>query len=96
MLEALSYGLSCVISDIPANREVGLDDERYFKPGDVQALAVKLGEFMARPLTFPERQKLLELIAGKYNWEKIAEKTLEVYEKVERETSITSSVQRPA
>ena len=31
LLEAMSYGLSVLVSDIPANLEVGLSKERYFK-----------------------------------------------------------------
>lgn len=40
MLEALSYGLPVIASDIPANLEVGLPSEHYFPLGDVGALAV--------------------------------------------------------
>jgi alpha-maltose-1-phosphate synthase len=42
LLEAMSYGLSCIVSDIPANREVGLPEESYFKAGDINAVAEKI------------------------------------------------------
>ncbi len=35
LLEAMSYGLPVLVSDIPANREVRLPVERYFRCGDV-------------------------------------------------------------
>jgi glycosyltransferase involved in cell wall biosynthesis len=31
LLEAMSYGLSALVSDIPANKEVKLPSERYFR-----------------------------------------------------------------
>jgi hypothetical protein len=39
--QALSYGLSVLVSDIPANKEVGLPVERYFRCGDVDGLKEK-------------------------------------------------------
>ena len=42
LLEAMSYGLPVLVSDIPANKEVELPDERYFKCGDVGDLKEKL------------------------------------------------------
>ena len=64
----MSYGLSCVVSDIPANREVALDDARYVKPGDVDALADKLNTFAAKPLNAEEKAAQIRLVAEKYNW----------------------------
>jgi len=34
----MSYGLPVLVSDIPANKEVELPDERYFKCGNVNDL----------------------------------------------------------
>ena len=82
LLEAMSYGLSCIASDIPPNREVGLSEERFFKPGDVKALAGKIKEFMDKPLTDEEKRRQIDMVAKKYNWEKIAAQTLQVYREV--------------
>jgi len=82
LLEALRYGLSCVVSDIPANRDVGLTEERYFKPGDVQGMAEKIGEFVSRPLSKTEREFQAQLVARKFNWDRIAEQTFQVYQKI--------------
>jgi hypothetical protein len=38
----MSYGLFCIASDIPANRNLGLSDDRHFKAGDSEALSKKL------------------------------------------------------
>jgi len=39
LLEALSYGLPVLVSDIPQHREIWLPEFRYFKVGDVDDLA---------------------------------------------------------
>lgn len=82
LLEAMSYGLSCIVSDIPANREVGLENERYFKPGDIDQLKSKIAEYMNKPLSISEKELQLAKISQKYNWNKIAEMTLSVYGKL--------------
>ncbi|MCX7927608.1 MAG: glycosyltransferase family 4 protein [Candidatus Omnitrophica bacterium] len=82
LLEALSYGLSCLVSDIPANREVGLAQERYFPVGDKDALAQKIKEFIAQPMSQQQQFVQRSEIAQKYDWDKIAVQTLEVYKSV--------------
>jgi glycosyltransferase involved in cell wall biosynthesis len=82
LLEAMSYGLSCVVSDIPANREVPLATNRFFKPGDIHTLQAKIKEFISKPLTEQEKQAQIALIVEHYNWESIAEQTYKTYEKV--------------
>ena len=71
VLEAMSYGLSCIVSDIPANREVELAQERYFKPGDVEGLTSKIREFIDKPLSDEENRQQRDLIAQRYNWDRI-------------------------
>ena len=82
LLEAMSYGLSCIASDIPANRNVELDDNRFFKTGDVQHIASKIKEIICKPWEKENRNKQLDIIAEHYNWVIIADKTLKVYESV--------------
>ena len=82
LLEAMSYGLSCLVSNIPANRAVALAPERYFRAGDIQGLVEKLQEFLKRPLSEQERSAQLQRIAERHNWEAIADQTLELYRSV--------------
>ena len=79
LLEALSYGLSCIASDIPANREVGLEDDRFFCAGDIETLVSIIKEFIHKPMGVEEKIAQRNRIAGKYDWAKIADKTKEVY-----------------
>ncbi len=82
LLEAMSYGLSCIASDIPANRNIELAEQRFFPSGDVEALSRTLAQFIDHPLSDEERKKQIRMIAEKYNWETIADQTLEVYKHV--------------
>jgi alpha-maltose-1-phosphate synthase len=57
----MSFGLPVLVSDIPANREVNLPKERYFRCGDVPDLAGKLAALMSRPLSDTDKQTLWNL-----------------------------------
>lgn len=83
MLEALSYGLPVIASDIPANLEVGLPSEHYFPLGDVDALAVRLGEFATQPLTVAARESRRAWVARRFDWNDIARQTMAVYQAVD-------------
>jgi len=80
LLEAMSYGLSVLVSDIPANLEVGLSKNRYFKCGDVNALRKKMLYHIANKISKDEKMYFRSQIEEKYNWAKIAEQTIKVYE----------------
>lgn len=82
MLEALSYGLPVLASDIPANLEVGLPSEHYFPLGNVAALSARLREFAARPLLKVDREARRTWVMNHYDWRDIAKRTMDVYRKV--------------
>ncbi len=81
LLEALSYGLSVLVSDIPANKEVGLSPERYFRCGDVRRLTDRMQMLIKENLAYNESSSIKSQVAQKYNWDRIAEQTIEVYKK---------------
>ncbi|GAA5169769.1 glycosyltransferase family 4 protein [Viridibacterium curvum] len=81
LLEALSFGLPVIASDIPANLEVGLPEESYFPLGDVATLAARLS-LLATGMPEPEsatRQARREWVVGRYDWHQIATATRQVY-----------------
>lgn len=73
LLEAMSYRLPVLVSNIPANLEVGLDDEAYFPVGDIGMLSEKLRKLANGDF------RLVDYDLSKYNWEHIADQVAEVY-----------------
>lgn len=76
LLEAMSYKLPVIVSDIPANLEVGLNTEVYFEVGNIDELAAKLQNNIQKPF------KKIEYNMAKYNWENIAEQVSQIYLKM--------------
>lgn len=72
LLEAMSYKVPVIASDIPANLEVGLESCHYFPCGDVGALAGRIEAFCAKD---PDVQYDMRA----YDWDIIARQTCEVY-----------------
>ena len=69
----MSYKCKVLVSDIPANLEVGLGEGNYFHCGDVAGLREKLNAILRSP-------EKAEYDMTKYNWDRIARQVLEVYE----------------
>lgn len=80
LLEALSYGCSCLVSDIPPHRSIGLPVDWYFPVGKVGVLSNKLRELIGSVYSETDRERLGRMLRQVYNWDVIAEKTFEVYE----------------
>jgi len=81
LLEALSYGLNVLVSDIPANMEVGLEDEHYFKCGDIKELERGLNFILDRGIDEKYIKNISKMLEDKYDWGKIALQTIELYKK---------------
>lgn len=82
LLEAMSYGNCCLVSDIPECTEVVEDKALIFKKSDVNDLKQKLQEACRKPEKVMELKKqAADFICGKYNWDDVVEKTVELYER---------------
>lgn len=81
LLEALSYGLKPLVSDISANKQVALADECFFSVGNVMDLSQKL-ELVANETQHVDREKLINIVVENYNWKDIGDATKSVYEDV--------------
>jgi glycosyltransferase involved in cell wall biosynthesis len=82
MLEALSYGLPVLASDIPANLEVGLDESSYYPLGNCDALASGLRRLERLPRDESARAARRSRTLASYDWDRIAEQTFAVYDHV--------------
>lgn len=73
LLEAMSYSVPVIVSDIPANLEVGLPSGDYFPMGNVEALAEKLKQ------NIEDAYHHVEYDMSKYDWSIIANQVCEIY-----------------
>lgn len=74
LLEAMSFGLDIIASDIPACHLIELNKDDYFETGNYQKLAKKISERIANP-----KERCYEL--GDFNWDSVAKKTEAVFKK---------------
>lgn len=79
LLEALSYGLPLLVSDIPQHKDVELRSARYFKKGNVDELTTALVDSFSAGISDDEKQEYLSLVKEKYDWGMIAKETLKLY-----------------
>ena len=79
MLEALSYGLPVLASDIPANLEVGLSPDQYFPLGNIEALAKSITRLSQAQLDMKARETIRAWVTQRYDWYAIAKKTMALY-----------------
>lgn len=80
LLEAMSYGNCCLVSDIDECTEVVEDKAYIFKKSDVNDLKEMLQEACARPESVETlKQQAADFICEKYNWDAIVQETLKLY-----------------
>ena len=80
LLEAMSYGNCCVVSDIPECADVVGDKAVVFRKSDVADLREKL-QMLCDDAGMVQTYKAeaAEYICGKYNWDDVVTQTLELY-----------------
>lgn len=75
LLEAMSYKVPVIVSNIPANIEVNLDKEVYFNVGNITELSQKLQK------NIQSQYMSVNYDMSKYNWDNIADQTYAIYKK---------------
>jgi|SRR5690554_5725473 len=78
LLEALSYNLDIIASDIPANTEVPLPKQHFSPVGDIPALSKKIEEHLLSSTNHDFHQ----IIHDYYNWDSIAKQTASLYREI--------------
>lgn len=82
LLEAMSYGNCCLVSDIAECTEVVEDKAMVFRRGNVEDLREKLQTACDREeLVQGYKKDAAEFICGKYDWDEVVEETVKLYYK---------------
>ncbi|HEY7975134.1 MAG TPA: glycosyltransferase family 4 protein, partial [Ktedonobacterales bacterium] len=81
LLEALSCGVPALASDIPGNRELGLDDDSYFAVGDTAALSSRLKTLVTSAKARAAAVRCYPEICRRFDWDNIAVSTIAVLQK---------------
>lgn len=80
LLEAMSYGNCCVVSDIPENTNVIDDCGRTFIKGDRESLRAVLQELLDNPEQAADYKEIsADYICNKFRWDAVVAETLELY-----------------
>ena len=80
LLEAMSYGNCCLVSDIPECAEVVEDKALIFKKSDVNELREKLQDACDYPEKVKEmKAQAADFICKKYNWDAVINETMKLY-----------------
>lgn len=80
LLEAMSYGNCCLVSDIPECAEVVEDKALIFKKSDVQDLQSKLQDACDHPeMVMEMKRQAADFICKKYNWDAVINETMKLY-----------------
>ncbi|MDO4332419.1 MAG: glycosyltransferase family 4 protein [Eubacteriales bacterium] len=80
LLEAMSYEICCLVSDIPENTEVVEGHAFTFQKSDVGDLKEKLEYLLSHPEKVEEmRSGSSQYICRKFNWDDVVQNTLRLY-----------------
>lgn len=78
LLEAMSYNLDVLASDIPENLQINLNEDDYFRVGDEDALS----NAITKKLSVAGSRSFDETLSMKFNWNKITNATYDIYKKL--------------
>lgn len=83
LLEAMSYGNYCIVSDIPELTEVIGNNGLTFKLNDFNDLKSKIDFALKNEKSIKEeKEKIKKYVLDKYSWDTTTYKTMELYKKV--------------
>lgn len=86
LLEAMSYGCDCLVSDIDENMEVVGECGRHFEKSNVESLKRELQKIVEEDKcrVVPRQLEFSEEVRKRFDWDNIAEEHLKLYKKVKK------------
>lgn len=80
LLEAMSYGNCCLVSNIQECTEVVEDKALVFKKSDVNDLLTKIQKACDHPeMVMKMKNQAADFICEKYNWDEVVKETMKLY-----------------
>jgi glycosyltransferase involved in cell wall biosynthesis len=81
LLEAMSYGNCCLVSDINETAGVVQDKGITFKKGDVEDLKEKLTQLLDNQSEVHSyKEQAADFVLSKYNWDDVVARTIQLYD----------------
>ena len=78
LLEAMSYGCHCLVSNIEENTQITENYAETFKKENVEDLKNKIEQELKKDYN-EKSEKIKEFITKKYDWDKVVKQTEELY-----------------
>ena len=79
LLEAMSYGKNCLVSDIEENKEVVEDMATTFKKSNVEDLKIQLEKCLTEKNNRKSSEDIANFVIKKYNWDEVVDKLEELH-----------------
>lgn len=79
LLEAMSYGKNCLVSNIEENMQVCGDYAISFEKSNIQDLKEKLENCLNEKIHRKDATEISNYVLNKYNWDDVVEKTEKLY-----------------
>ena len=80
LLEAMSFGCNCLVSDIEENKQVIGKFGYTFKKSNEHSLKKQL-EYILNSKTKNDKNEIIEYTLKKFNWDKVTKMNEDVYKK---------------
>ncbi|MBW7899634.1 GDP-mannose-dependent alpha-(1-6)-phosphatidylinositol monomannoside mannosyltransferase [Candidatus Brocadiaceae bacterium B188] len=82
LLEAISYGIEILASDIEANLQINLNKNNFFKMGDVEDLKSKMNCLLHAEITEKEKLRRMEMLKANFDWDETSKKMYALYKEI--------------
>lgn len=79
LLEAMSFGRKCLVSDIPENKEACKDYAMYFEKSNIDDLEKKLKMAIEKPEIFHTDYEIMNYCYNRFNWNEVTSASVRLY-----------------